>query len=736
MSVREALTLRDLTSTPISFVRLDPPVECAACKALHPLFEAAASQLRHIGVWQVNCGKRSKLCDLVASPRADSLPNEPTVAVYDNNSFTRYEGPKSIDGLAEFFKAYVRSSEADIPEPERASSSNDMSPNELLQAGLRDFLSKDRATADVAVRNLELAIERGAVDVDTPPGQRMLTLIGRYRQAFGDIFGVARAHFARAASSRATGPYSQCASLQVATLMASYPESAAHRDRVLADHHESVAKLLTRTEERWEMSLIEDTDPYLFCMMSAFEHSLYYKGNARAVMRNYASLMTMAFPQLVFTAPHLRELHPTAYPACRPDQLRVGIASAFFNHGSSVMQDFEGVLARLPRDIFHLTFIRVNERNRDAPFLRTRAQRGDAVLTVEKEVEDDGGKHESGDVWLHRARADIGALELDVLLYLDLTMSSMAHRLGLSRLARVQAVTHGHPLTSGFGRASMDYYISWAAAEVPTAREHYTERLELLPATSMHQYYEHNFEKHVDGTLVSRIDGQLFGHLTRESFGAIVPADGHWYLCMSKPFKRHPELDAMLAAVLAADPDGRLLLHEVASPYNQRIMHERMRAAGANMSRVHFVPLQPHHRLLALYTLSDVNLDSYPQGGCTTTREVRRSLDRTRSHLRVATLAHVGCVVLYVHVALRRRLQSAGSSSLFRTSTLAPDGAPPTMASWASPISSRRTRPTTCAWRCVWAQIASTARVSKSAYERTCTCSSIAMRPSTSGRHC
>jgi len=40
------------------------------------------------------------------------------------------------------------------------------------------------------------------------------------------------------------------------------------------------------------------------------------------------------------------------------------------------------------------------------------------------------------------------------------------------------------------------------------------------------------------------------------------------------------------------------------------------------MKRVHFLGAQPHHRLLALYALSDVILDSYPAGGCTTTREV------------------------------------------------------------------------------------------------------------------
>lgn len=64
-----------------------------------------------------------------------------------------------------------------------------------------------------------------------------------------------------------------------------------------------------------------------------------------------------------------------------------------------------------------------------------------------------------------------------MLLYLDLTMSMMAHRVAMSRLARVQAVSHGHPTTSGIDRSVMNYYISWGAAELPDAQQHYTEQL-------------------------------------------------------------------------------------------------------------------------------------------------------------------------------------------------------------------------------------------------------------------
>jgi len=39
------------------------------------------------------------------------------------------------------------------------------------------------------------------------------------------------------------------------------------------------------------------------------------------------------------------------------------------------------------------------------------------------------------------------------------------------------------------------------------------------------------------------------------------------------------------------------------------------------MDRVHFLPMQNYHRLMALYKTATVILDSYPAGGCTTSRE-------------------------------------------------------------------------------------------------------------------
>ena len=174
----------------------------------------------------------------------------------------------------------------------------------------------------------------------------------------------------------------------------------------------------------------------------------------------------------------------------------------------------------------------------------------------------------------------------------------------MSRLAPVQATSHGHPVTSGI--RTIDSYVSWGAAEVATAAQHYTEDLVLLPASSMHQYHEPLLK---DG--VSTITGVVVPTGPRESLFKSVRGK-RWYVCMQKPFKLHAKFGEMLRAVLEADPEGLLILHHAGLA---------VRDWGLDPSRVHYLAPLPHHELMALYRSADVVLDSYYAGGCTTTRE-------------------------------------------------------------------------------------------------------------------
>src|SRR6185436_7512242 len=125
--------------------------------------------------------------------------------------------------------------------------------------------------------------------------------------------------------------------------------------------------------------------------------------------------------------------------------------------------------------------------------------------------------------------------DLDVLVYPEVGMHQDIVALSALRLAPVQCMAWGHPTTSG--STQMDWYLSCEAMEGADAQSHYVERLASLPGL---------------GTRYER--PALQGEARREEFG--LPADRNLYLAPQSLFKLHPDNDALVAGVLAADPDG------------------------------------------------------------------------------------------------------------------------------------------------------------------------------------
>ena len=71
--------------------------------------------------------------------------------------------------------------------------------------------------------------------------------------------------------------------------------------------------------------------------------------------------------------------------------------------------------------------------------------------------------------------SSISELNLDLLLYPDIGMSSDTYLLGLARLAPVQAVMAGHPCSTGLNE--IDYFISSQLMETEDAQVNYSEQL-------------------------------------------------------------------------------------------------------------------------------------------------------------------------------------------------------------------------------------------------------------------
>src|SRR5690606_22166406 len=191
---------------------------------------------------------------------------------------------------------------------------------------------------------------------------------------------------------------------------------------------------------------------------------------------------------------------------------------------------------------------------------------------------------------------------LDIMVYPDIGMDMATFSLAFARLAPVQCVSWGHPLTTGI--PTIDYFISWAGAEPDDAAAHYSERLIRLRSFPT-CYTRPVFDRR-------RIDRARFG----------LPADCRLYLCLQTLFKFHPAFDPALAAILRADPKALIVLIEGPRRRWRALLTERFcRSMPDVADRICFVPSLTNEDYLALTALGDVVLDPPVFGGGNTTLE-------------------------------------------------------------------------------------------------------------------
>jgi predicted O-linked N-acetylglucosamine transferase (SPINDLY family) len=171
----------------------------------------------------------------------------------------------------------------------------------------------------------------------------------------------------------------------------------------------------------------------------------------------------------------------------------------------------------------------------------------------------------------------------------------------MSRLAPVQCVTWGHPVTTGY--PSMDYFISSQWLETAQADAHYTEQLVRLANLGTHYYRP-----------------KLTASKPREAFG--LDSERHLYVCCQTLFKMHPEFDAILADILRRDPRGDVVLIEGRRPVWTAQLKARFQRTMPDVAqRVRFLPPMPNADFLQLNALADVLLDTLHFGGGNTSYE-------------------------------------------------------------------------------------------------------------------
>jgi predicted O-linked N-acetylglucosamine transferase (SPINDLY family) len=203
---------------------------------------------------------------------------------------------------------------------------------------------------------------------------------------------------------------------------------------------------------------------------------------------------------------------------------------------------------------------------------------------------------------LNSAQQVVASLELDILVYLDMGMDPLTFLLGFSRLAPIQCVMTGHPVTTGI--PTIDYFFSGELTETQDAQSHYSEKL----IRFKHVGFE--FQRlEMPVTIKARDELQL-------------PLSRNVYLCPMMLQKIHPDFDEAVEKILQQDRNGCVVFFESAqSPEWGRRLRKRFERTidKSLLDRVLFIPwILDQKDFLCVIAQSNVVLDPFHFGIGTT----------------------------------------------------------------------------------------------------------------------
>ncbi|MDG1479433.1 MAG: hypothetical protein P8R54_07570 [Myxococcota bacterium] len=302
-------------------------------------------------------------------------------------------------------------------------------------------------------------------------------------------------------------------------------------------------------------------------------HFVYHGLDDRPLHEAVGRILAAASPGLRAVAPH------TLQPR-QPGPIRLGIFSPHLKD-HTIGQLFRGTIAKLD-DRFTRATIFCEDRVDDAALQI--AQTADEIALIPRS--------------LATARAKIAALQLDVLLFLDVGMDTLTHFLAHARLAHRQCTTWGHPITTGL--STIDAFLSMDDLE-PDGGAPYSEQLITQPAP------------HICFT------PDIPPSATRAELGLPV---GRLYGCPQALAKLHPDFDDILIDILDRDRAGTLVLHAGKTQRWKAALLARLEAKSPGIGRrIHWLTNMPRTAYIQTLAALSVMLDPTPFGGGNTTLE-------------------------------------------------------------------------------------------------------------------
>jgi len=203
--------------------------------------------------------------------------------------------------------------------------------------------------------------------------------------------------------------------------------------------------------------------------------------------------------------------------------------------------------------------------------------------------------------------------ELHILVYLDLGMTPITMQLAGLRLAPIQCMSWGHPMTSGL--PTVDYFLSNHLMEPENAQQYYREKLVRLPGLGMVP----NKANLVLETVLNRSDFNL-------------PDNKLIYLCSQSLWKYLPQYDYIWPEI-AQKVDNSLFVFfrhmskGITLKFQERIAKAFTQYGLDWQQYCYFSDRLDYHKFLRINELSDVFLDSFVwSGGISSIHAIASSL--------------------------------------------------------------------------------------------------------------
>lgn len=294
--------------------------------------------------------------------------------------------------------------------------------------------------------------------------------------------------------------------------------------------------------------------------------------------RLFHKVCRRADPKLSWAAPHCDRPRRAGRP-------RVGFISWHFCE-HTISRLFTGLLQAFDSDAFEVSIFSFHGQENALANLSWR--RGKRRVSLAPD--------------LVAAQRTIAAVELDLLIYLDLGMDYLTLFLAHARLARRQAVLWGHPDTTGLD--SIDLFFSPDCMEPADGESHYGERLIRLPGP----------------TVVYPRPALAQPLRSRRSLA--LPEHGVLYLCPQTPFKFHPDFDRAIIRILQASPSSHLVLVAGGEPEAmERVKARIIQPCPELADRIQILGPLAHSEFVALFEMCDVVLDPFHYSGGNTSLE-------------------------------------------------------------------------------------------------------------------